>query len=101
MERLRFPRRSIFATLDGLCPTRPPAVRGRDQGGEATPETPAWRLVPMTQLAERLSDCPVSLDGIAKGYIVEQACEIALREAAELRGRRLERRWRPAGARRD
>jgi FAD:protein FMN transferase len=48
--------------------------------------TPAWRLIPMTQLAERLSDCPVSLDGIAKGYIVEQACEKALQDAAQVRG---------------
>ena len=47
---------------------------------------PAWRLVPTTQLAERLSDCPISLDGIAKGFIVDQACERALRDAREVRG---------------
>jgi FAD:protein FMN transferase len=49
-------------------------------------KTPAWRLVPMALLVERLSDCPVSLDGIAKGYIVEQACEKASREHALVRG---------------
>jgi thiamine biosynthesis lipoprotein len=49
-------------------------------------KTPAWRLVPMVLMAERLSDCPVSLDGIAKGYIVEQGCDKVFREFAEVRG---------------
>jgi thiamine biosynthesis lipoprotein len=49
-------------------------------------KTPAWRLGPMALLVERLSDCPVSLDGIAKGYIVEQACEKVFKEAASVRG---------------
>ena len=31
---------------------------------------PAWRLDPASRTAERLSDCPLSLNGIAKGYIV-------------------------------
>ena len=39
---------------------------------------PAWMLDPMTQTAEHTSDCPLSLNGIAKGYIVERACEAAL-----------------------
>jgi hypothetical protein len=38
----------------------------------------AWRLDPGLRGAERLSDCPLSLDGIAKGFIVERACERAL-----------------------
>jgi len=38
----------------------------------------AWRLGgPITLTAERLSDCPLSLNGIAKGYIVGRACEAA------------------------
>ena len=59
---------------------------------------PAWRLVPTTQLAERLSDCPISLNGIAKGYIVDQACERRLEETPGSTRTRLERRWRPPGA---
>ena len=40
--------------------------------------TPAWRLDSVAHTAERLSDCPLSLNGIAKGYIVERACDAAL-----------------------
>jgi thiamine biosynthesis lipoprotein ApbE len=39
---------------------------------------PAWQLEPVTQSARRLSDCPITLNGIAKGYIVGKACEVAL-----------------------
>ena len=31
---------------------------------------PAWKLDAAGRTAERLSDCPISLNGIAKGYIV-------------------------------
>jgi thiamine biosynthesis lipoprotein ApbE len=41
-------------------------------------EPPAWRLDEASHSAERLSSCPLSLNGIAKGYIVESACEAAL-----------------------
>ena len=34
--------------------------------------SPAWRLDPGAGTAVRLSDCPLSLNGIAKGYIVER-----------------------------
>jgi thiamine biosynthesis lipoprotein ApbE len=40
----------------------------------------AWRLDVTTRTAERVSDCPLSLNGIAKGYIVGRACEVALEE---------------------
>jgi thiamine biosynthesis lipoprotein ApbE len=38
---------------------------------------PAWRLDPLARTATRLSACPLSLNGIAKGYIVERACDAA------------------------
>ena len=38
----------------------------------------AWRLDPAPRTAERLSDCPLSLNGIAKGFIVERACDAAM-----------------------
>jgi thiamine biosynthesis lipoprotein len=81
------PRAGVFTRLWTGC-----AQRGRLPSEAETRaalellEQPPWRLVPILQLAERLSDCPISLDGIAKGYIVEQACEKALREDANLRG---------------
>lgn len=47
---------------------------------------PAWRLDPESGTAERLSDCPLSLDAIAKGAIVERACDAALKGHDEIRG---------------
>src|SRR5262249_44536429 len=47
---------------------------------------PAWRLDEPSQTAERLSDCPLSLDGMAKGYIVERACGVALDPSQGIRG---------------
>ena len=47
---------------------------------------PAWKLDPVTRTAERLSDCPLSLNGIAKGYIVGRACEAALEGNSEIKG---------------
>ena len=38
---------------------------------------PAWRLDARAGTAERLSDAPLTLDAIAKGYIVERACTAA------------------------
>jgi thiamine biosynthesis lipoprotein ApbE len=46
----------------------------------------AWRLDPSLRTAERLSDCPLSLDGIAKGFIVERACDAALAEVPGVTG---------------
>jgi hypothetical protein len=47
---------------------------------------PAWRLGPAPFTAERLSDCPLSLNGIAKGYIVERASEAALAGSPDISG---------------
>lgn len=41
----------------------------------------AWRLDPAAMTAERLSDDPITLDAIAKGYIVERACKAAMGES--------------------
>jgi len=38
-----------------------------------------WRLDLAARTAERLTDCPLSLDAIAKGYIVGRACAAAFR----------------------
>ena len=46
----------------------------------------AWRLDPSTRTAERLSDCPLTLNAIAKGYIVERACQAALDPGRGVRG---------------
>ncbi len=47
---------------------------------------PAWRLDAPSGTAERLSDAPLTLDAIAKGYIVERACAAALAGDPAVRG---------------
>jgi FAD:protein FMN transferase len=47
---------------------------------------PAWRTGPTAYTVERLSDCPLSLNGIAKGYIVEKACDGALEKSVGVSG---------------
>jgi thiamine biosynthesis lipoprotein ApbE len=46
----------------------------------------AWRLDPVLRTAERLSDGPLSLNGIAKGFIVERACDAAMAEVPGVAG---------------
>ncbi|MBX6316430.1 MAG: FAD:protein FMN transferase, partial [Isosphaeraceae bacterium] len=46
----------------------------------------AWRLDPVDRTAQRLSECPLSLNAIAKGYIVERACDVALEQGRGVRG---------------
>ena len=46
---------------------------------------PAWRLDPLAHTAERLSDCPLSLNGIAKGFIVERPCDAAFQPSSGVR----------------
>ncbi len=55
-------------------------------GVRALMNRPAWRLESAPRTAERLTDCPISLNGIAKGYIVERACELAMDRAQGVRG---------------
>jgi thiamine biosynthesis lipoprotein len=45
-----------------------------------------WQLDPAACTAERKSDCPLSLNGIAKGHIVERASQAALDPARGVRG---------------
>lgn len=46
----------------------------------------AWTLEPKTRTGRRLSDQPLSLNAIAKGYIVEKACDAALDKDRGVRG---------------
>ena len=39
---------------------------------------PAWRLDSAAGTAEHLTVCPLSLNSIAKGYIIGRACDVAL-----------------------
>ncbi len=47
---------------------------------------PAWHLDPTARTAERLSALPLTLNAIAKGYIVERASLAGLGEGREVRG---------------
>jgi thiamine biosynthesis lipoprotein ApbE len=47
---------------------------------------PAWRLDEKGGTAERLTACPISLNAIAKGAIVEFASDAAFRDRAGVRG---------------
>jgi thiamine biosynthesis lipoprotein len=47
-------------------------------GARAVLSRPAWRLDPAARTAERHSGGPLSLNAIAKGWIVERACDAAL-----------------------
>jgi FAD:protein FMN transferase len=47
---------------------------------------PAWRSAPGPRSVERLTDCPLSLNAIAKGYIVDRACAAALVPGRGLHG---------------
>jgi FAD:protein FMN transferase len=47
---------------------------------------PAWRFDPASGRAERTSDCPLSLNGIAKGFIVERATDAVMDEVPGVEG---------------
>ncbi len=80
------PRAEALTRLWSSCarhdrlPTRDERSRAR-----ALMSPPAWKLDATARTAERLSDCPISLNGIAKGFIVGRACEAAL-ASKEVRG---------------
>ncbi len=46
----------------------------------------AWKLDGASRTAERLTDCPLTFDALAKGYIVECAAAAAMKETNGLRG---------------
>jgi thiamine biosynthesis lipoprotein ApbE len=60
---------------EGRTPTPAEIDAARSAMGPA-----AWRLDTAAMTAERLSDCPISLNAIAKGYIVERAGRAAMDE---------------------
>ena len=47
---------------------------------------PAWRLDAAAGTAEHLTFCPLSLNSIAKGYIIGRACDAALDRGRGVRG---------------
>jgi thiamine biosynthesis lipoprotein ApbE len=53
---------------------------------KALMKAPAYQLLATVNMVQRLSDCPLSLNGIAKGYIVERACAAALDKSAGVSG---------------
>ena len=60
---------------EGRTPTPDEIAEAR-----AAIDRPAWRLDPAAMTAEQLSDVPLTLNAIAKGYIVERACAAAMSE---------------------
>ncbi|WP_165253144.1 DUF2271 domain-containing protein [Paludisphaera soli] len=81
------PRIQVFAELWSEAARRDRAPT-RDERDAATARAagPAWRLIPSAGVAERLSDAPLTLDAIAKGYIVERACAAAMDGGPAVRG---------------
>ena len=79
-ERRRFrPQgRGPVAALVALFAARPTADCRRNVRGEGPHEDARLATRPVAHTAERLSDCPLSSNGIAKGYIVERACDAAM-----------------------
>lgn len=69
------------AADQGRLPTSEEIARAR-----ATMAAPAWKLDPKNQSATRIGDCPISLNAIAKGFIVGRACEVALEPNEGVRG---------------
>jgi thiamine biosynthesis lipoprotein ApbE len=60
------------------------ASRNREPTDKELSETlrlmslPAWRLDPRLHIVERMSECPLTFNAIAKGAIVERACHAGL-----------------------
>ena len=94
------PRVEVLSRLWAPCPSS----AGCRRTMKRPPRRPCCRRppgdwTPAARTAERLSDCPLSLNGIAKGYIVERACEAAFAKAAGRARTALERRRRSPCAR--
>jgi FAD:protein FMN transferase len=81
------PRVEALSRLWSGCDREGRLPTARELAGAKTlMEPPAWRLESTRRTAERLTGCPLSLNGIAKGFIVERACELAMDRAREIRG---------------
>lgn len=81
------PRVQVLTTLWTRCARegRMPSP-GEEAEALAQLEAPAWRLDPAVRTAERLTACPLSLNAIAKGFIVGKASEAALKAERGIRG---------------
>lgn len=81
------PRAAVFGTLWNSC-----AERGRTPTlaelteAKLLASADAWRLDLDAKTAERIGRTPISLDGIAKGFILERACTAALDPSRGVRG---------------
>ena len=80
--------RGAVAAVDasGVRQERLPTARAK-----GSCKDPSWPIGPggstrPAATAERLSDCPLSLNGIAKGFIVERACDAAMAEVPGVTG---------------
>jgi thiamine biosynthesis lipoprotein ApbE len=81
------PRVQILSDLWTACARRDrPPSDAELADARSILSRPAWRLDAADRTAERLSDCPLSLDGIAKGWIIERACAAALEPIQGVRG---------------
>lgn len=81
------PRVEVLSRLWAACAARD-RLPGEEElaGARATMSPMAWQLDPARGMARRLSFCPLSLNGIAKGYIVERACDAAISEVPGVTG---------------
>lgn len=81
------PRVQVFSNLWSEAARRNQTpTRAERDAAKARVAGPAWRLDPAAGLAERLSTAPLTLDAIAKGYIVEKACSAAIAGDPAIRG---------------
>ncbi len=81
------PRVQSFSRLWASCAKlgRTP-TDGEIEAAKRAIAEPAWRLDRSNLTAERLQDIPLTLDAIAKGLIVERACDAAMEGGAGLLG---------------
>ncbi len=81
------PRVEVFMRLwaEGARRNRRPSVEELAEA-RSRMKSPAWRLDSSGVTAERLTNCPISLNAIAKGFIVERACDAALEARRGIRG---------------
>ncbi len=85
-RRIRPPGRSVFAALEASVPSVDGYRQRRRRSLRRSSLNARVATGAHNATAERLSDCPLSLNGIAKGYIVDQACERRLERRQGVRG---------------
>jgi thiamine biosynthesis lipoprotein ApbE len=72
------PRVQAFTNLWTRCAAENRTPTPQELAAErARLRWPAWRLDPGARTAQRLGDCPLTFNAIAKGWIVERACQDA------------------------